>query len=137
MPPNPDLVALVQGVLSRHPTIQLAILFGSGALGEEKFESDVDLAVDAGRPLEALERMALMGEIAEATGRPVDLIDLSSIGEPLLGQVLKHGVRIRGSATRFGTLLSRHLVEAADFLPLRNRILDERRSAPKSRNAGE
>ncbi len=129
MPPNPDLIALIQGVLSRHPAIQLAILFGSGARGVERFESDVDLAVDAGRPLDLAERMALMGDLADATGRPVDLIDLTSAGEPLLGQILKHGIRIRGSAAHFGTLLSRHLVDEADFLPLRNRILDERRSA--------
>lgn len=129
MPPNRDLVTCVMGALSRHPDIQLAILFGSGALGAERFDSDVDLAVDAGHPLEAEEREALVGDIAEATGRPVDLIDLSTVGEPLLGQILTHGVRICGSATRFGTLLSRHLVEEADFMPLRTRILDERRSA--------
>ena len=129
MPPNPDLVALVQGVLSRHPVIQFAILFGSGARGQETFESDVHLAMDAGHPLTAGERMVLMGDLAEAVGRPVDLIDLSTVGEPLLGQILKHGVRVRGSATRFGALLSRHLIDQADFLPLRSRILDERRAA--------
>ncbi len=129
MPPSQDLIARIQGVLARYPTLHLAILFGSGGRGQERFGSDVDLAVDAGHPMSAADRTSLIGDLALATGRPVDLIDLCSIGEPLLGQILGHGIRIGGSATRFATLLSRHLVDQADFLPLRNRILDARRTA--------
>jgi len=43
------------------------------------------------------------------------------------------GVRLAilfgSQATRHATLLSRHLFDAADFLPYRNRILAERRQA--------
>jgi hypothetical protein len=60
---------------------------------------------------------------------PVDLIDLKRTGEPLLGQILKHGVRLMGSDTDYAALLTRHLFDAADFLPYRNRILAERRRA--------
>ena len=61
--------------------------------------------------------MALIGDLADATGRPVDLVDLRTVGEPLLGQILSHGLRLLGSTEAHGCLLSRHLIDAADFLP--------------------
>jgi len=51
------------------------------------------------------------------------------VGEPLLGQILTHGHRVLGSADAHGRLLSRHLLDAADFLPYAQRIVDERRRA--------
>ena len=116
-------------VLQQHPEVQLAILFGSLATGEQRWESDVDVAVDIGRALTAQEKMVLIGEIAAKTGRPVDLIDLSTVGEPLLGEIFKHGVRLVGSKSRYADLIRKHLFDAADFMPYRSRILRERRRA--------
>lgn len=81
----------------------------------------------ADRPLHTDEIIALISDLAMATGRPVDLIDLAAAGEPLLGQILAHGVRVLGDSTRHGALLSRHLTDVADFVPLQQRIFDERR----------
>ena len=67
--------------------------------------------------------------IAANPQRPIDLIDLNAVGQPLLGQIVRHGRRLLGSAAEHGRLISRHLVEAADFIPLRNQILKERRAA--------
>jgi hypothetical protein len=66
---------------------------------------------------------------AGRAGRPIDLVDIHAIGEPLLGQILKHGKRILGSDTHYANLIRRHLFDVADFLPYRNRILAERRQA--------
>ena len=74
-------------------------------------------------------KIALIEKLAQATGLPIDLIDLKNVGVPLLGQILKHGIRLLGSDTDYAALLSRHLLDAADFLPYRNRILAERRQA--------
>ena len=71
----------------------------------------------------------MIGAIAERVGRPVDLVDLKAISEPLLGQIVRHGRRILGSDTLYGELISRHLFEQADFMPYRTRILAERRKA--------
>jgi len=109
------------------PSIRLVILFGSLAVGKGHAESDLDLAVDAGRRLTAGEKMALISELAGRTGRPVDLVDIRAIGEPLLGQILRHGKRILGSDTHYANLIRRHLFDQADYLPYRNRILAERR----------
>ena len=104
-------------------------MFGSLANGAGRMESDLDLAVDAGRHLTASEKMALISELAERTGRPVDLVDIRAVGEPLLGQILQHGKRILGSDTLYASLIRRHVFDQADFLPYRNRILAERRQA--------
>ena len=114
-------------VLSRYPQIRLAILFGSSANATDTAESDLDIAVLADRPLESELKIQIIGELATRFGRPIDLIDLRTAGEPLLGEVLK-GRRILGDDTTYAKLIVRHLFDAADFLPYRNRILAERRA---------
>jgi predicted nucleotidyltransferase len=124
--PEP-LASQLRAVLARHPQVNFAMLFGSLARGTARPDSDLDLAVGADRPLHADEIIALISDLATATGRPVDLIDLADAGEPLLGQILAHGVRVLGDSIRHGALLSRHLTDVADFVPLQQRILDARR----------
>jgi predicted nucleotidyltransferase len=124
-----NLNQAILAAISTQPGIGLAILFGSLAAGEVRAESDLDLAVDAGRRLTASEKMALISELAGRTGRTVDLVDIHAVGEPLLGQILQHGKRILGSDTLYANLIRRHLFDQADYLPYRNRILAERRQA--------
>ena len=120
--------AILSGIRTQ-PGIDLLILFGSLAAGTGRAESDLDVAVDAGRRLNAGEKMALISELAAQIGRPVDLVDLRVVGEPLLGQILRHGKRVVGSDEHYANLIRRHLFDQADFLPYRNRILAERRHA--------
>lgn len=120
---------IIQATLDSHPEIRQAILFGSLAAGRARPDSDVDLAVDAGKPLSSEARMALISELAGRTGRPVDLIDLQTAGEPLLGQILAHGRRLRGNDGDYAELIKRHVFEEADFMPYYRRILAERRQA--------
>lgn len=119
--------------LERHLTadsrIRQAIVFGSVATGAAGMESDLDLAIDFGRTMTAEERLAIITDLAMLGGRPVDLIDLNTVGEPVLGQILQHGRRLLGSDADFGRLIARHLTDSEDFLPLRRRIQDERRQA--------
>jgi predicted nucleotidyltransferase len=124
-----DLNNRIRHVLALHGGIRLAILFGSLAKGRATPESDLDLAVLMDAPLSAETKMALIGDLSQAIGRPVDLIDLRATGESILGQVLKHGVRLLGSDTDYAELLKRHLFDEADFMPYRRRILAERRRA--------
>ncbi len=124
-----NLRQAILAAIGTQPGVGLAILFGSLADGEGRAGSDLDLALDAGRRLTASEKMALISELAGRTGRPVDLVDIQAIGEPLLGQILRHGKRILGSDTHYANLIRRHLFDQADFLPYRNRILAERRQA--------
>ncbi len=116
-------------LLQEHPGIVCAILFGSLVKGNARMESDVDVAVLADHRLVAREKMLLIGQIASVTGRPVDLVDLSHVGEPLLGQILREGERILGDDTVFASLISKHVYNRADFSPYQQRILRERRAA--------
>jgi len=121
-------LAIQTGIISM-AEVRLVILFGSLATGTANAGSDLDIAIDAGHPLTAVEKIALIDDLAEKTGRPIDLVDIQTVGEPLLGQILLHGKRILGSDTDYARLLSRHLFDQADFMPYRNRILSERRRA--------
>jgi len=116
-------------LLERQPGIRQAVVFGSVASGEASPDSDLDIAVEAEHSLSAAERMQLIENLAAAFGRPVDLVDLKSVGEPLLGQILQHGRRILGNNTDYAALIRRHLVETADFMPYVERILRERKRA--------
>ena len=119
----------VKEILASFPQISLSIIFGSVASGRAGVESDLDIAIAAKQPLTIDLKIALINLLAEKLGRPVDLIDLQEVSEPLLGQILCHGRRLTGNDALYGALISRHLFEQADFMPYRRRLLAERRKA--------
>lgn len=108
---------------------QLVVVFGSVAAGSAGFDSDLDLALQCRRALSAEQRISLIAWLAEVTGRPVDLIDLRVAGEPLRGQIIRHGIRLWGSDSDWADLGMRHVLDMADFVPLLQRALKERRDA--------
>jgi len=119
----------LRALLAGFPQLELALLFGSLAQDRHRTGSDIDIAVAAQQALTATEKIALVEALAERTGRPVDLVDLKVVSEPLLGQILRHGRRLLGSDRAYGQLISRHLFDQADFMPYRARVLAERRAA--------
>ena len=121
--------AQVRGVLARFPTVELALVFGSVATGRQRPDSDLDIAIAAKHRLTVDEKMDIIACLAEATGRPIDLVDLRQAGEPLLGQILTHGWRLMGSDLAHAPWITRHVLNQADFVPYRDRILAERRAA--------
>jgi predicted nucleotidyltransferase len=108
--------------------IRLAIVFGSVGLGHATYSSDLDIAILCDHTMSSDLKSSLISILARATGRPVDLVDLTQAGEPLLGEILKNGTRILSrDDSAYAELLRKHLFDATDFLPYRNRILAERR----------
>ena len=65
-----------------------ATVFGSVARGDARPDSDIDVAVSFGKPMSSDLRMAVIGIIADVSGRSVDLIDLESAGGLILAQAL-------------------------------------------------
>src|SRR6266581_1453291 len=116
-------------ILGSHSEIRLSILFGSLVSDRGTVESDLDLAIDAGRPLGLPLKMNLISELAERIGRPVDLVDLRIAGEPLLGQILRYGKKILGDNTHYADLIRKHVFDEADFLRYRNDMIAQRRRA--------
>jgi uncharacterized protein len=109
--------------------IQLALVFGSAARGTLMPDSDLDIAVLANHPLSHAEKRALIEQVAVLTGRAVDLVDLATVGQPLLGQIVKDAKRIKGTDSQFATLMTRNVLDQADFMPYVTRLLQTRRAA--------
>jgi uncharacterized protein len=115
-------------LLAETPGLELAFLFGSHASGKDRPDSDIDLAVAFRQPVSADLKLALTESVAAELGCAVDIVDLFEAPEPITGEVLK-GERLFGDDSAHARLLTRHVMNVADFLLLRQRILDERRSA--------
>ena len=127
---NATVQAAIEQVLARHPSIVVAILFGSLATDHSRNDSDLDLAVASTSPLDTQIRIQLIEELAIGLGRPVDLIDLAQTHGPLLQQILTKGrLLICTDRTRYANLLLRVVYEEADVMPYYRRILAERRRA--------
>lgn len=124
-----DAAALAAVLRRALPEIRQAWLFGSLAAGTARADSDLDIAVEAAKPLTVAQRIRLIEVLAACSGRPVDLVDLKIAGEPLLGQILAKGVQLLGSQADHAELLRRHVFDAEDFLPYVERMLRERRQA--------
>lgn len=73
--------AQLKEVLAQFPKIILALLFGSVALGRQRADSDLDIAVAAKDALTAHEKIALICALADCTGRPIVLIDLKVVSD--------------------------------------------------------
>jgi len=125
-----DIRPITELLLARHPSITVAVLFGSMATGRARFDSDLDLAVTAATPLTQQFRLSLIESLALAFGRPVDLIDLNQLHGPLLHQILTQGRLILCTdRTHYAELLRRLVYDEADFMPYYRRILAHRRKA--------
>ena len=119
----------IDRALSAYPDLKLVVLFGSMARGAETPDSDLDLAVQAGRPLTVEQKMKITEDLALEFNRPVDLIDLHTVGQPLLSEIIAEGKRIKGSNEDWAQLIFRNIMDNEDFVPLQKRILRERRKA--------
>ena len=77
-----DLIC-VHKILNNHLTIDTKVwVFGSRATGTTKKSSDLDLAIDAGRPLTHQERIAL-AEAFDESDLPytVDVVDMQTVSK--------------------------------------------------------
>ena len=117
----------VTDYLAAQDDLRLAIVYGSVAAGQARLDSDLDIAVVGDQSLDADRKMTLIRELAGVCGRAIDLVDLTTVGEPLLGQILNGGRRLLGDNRHYAELVTRHLFDQADFLPYRERLLADRR----------
>ncbi len=76
------------------PDVLAIYVYGSFASGDERPQSDLDLAVLLPAKREITDLLGLIGELAMRIGRDVDLIDLSRVGDVVRREVLLHGITI-------------------------------------------
>lgn len=85
-------------------------LFGSFAKGQERADSDIDLALLAERPIPSLVRLELIGKLSTLLGRPCDVVDL---GDPRTSNFLKLEVLKAGPAKLVLNEYQMHIRELA------------------------
>lgn len=119
----------VKQALANFSEIEQIVLFGSLSRGAGRLDSDIDVAVEAGRRLTSAQRIAMIEALAMEFGRPVDLIDLKTAGQPLLTQIVTTGKRLLGSDTQWAKIIYRNIMDNEDFVPLQRRILVARQKA--------
>ncbi len=120
-------LTLISELLARDNDISLAIVFGSIAKGTQGNNSDLDIALLLTSPLNSHKKLALLGTLSDMLGRPVDLIDLQTVGEPLLIQILQYGKCVKGSRSDLAAIALKNVYANEDFLPYIKRSLKARR----------
>lgn len=90
-----ELFSIVSSLLTKY-NAKLAILFGSYARQEADAKSDIDLVVDGGAAFEPTDIFALADDLHRATGKDVDVYEISEIdaGTEFYDTILSEGVRI-------------------------------------------
>lgn len=83
--PTDRLVSLIESHIG---PVQALYVFGTAARGEERPDSDIDLAVLPRQPLTDLQRWELAQELALVLGKDVDLIDLRTASTVLRSEIL-------------------------------------------------
>jgi predicted nucleotidyltransferase len=124
----------IADVLSAHPEVAAAYVFGSVVAGTARPESDVDIAVlFATPPPHTLDsaRFALAGELEAALGAPVDLVVLNDAPVDLSIRVLRQGRLVvdRNPSARIGFEV-RTRNEAFDLEPVLTRYRSARVPRP-------
>jgi predicted nucleotidyltransferase len=110
--------------LAADPSLEIAIVFGSVASGRAGRGSDIDVAVQARRPLDHQALQNLSDQIALESGRPVDVVDLAITDGCLLRQILRHGkVIFNKRPDILGMLTERLLSWQEDFEPALDAML--------------
>jgi len=82
------LVTALRDALAGRVDVRLAILFGSTARGTAGPGSDVDVAVLA----RGTDTLALARDLSRVLGREVQVVDLESVGYPMLQAIVRDGV---------------------------------------------
>jgi predicted nucleotidyltransferase len=123
-----QIEATLTTLLRSHDGVKAAWVFGSVARSAATMESDLDVAVLGDEPLPASLKMKLIEELAQATGRAVDLGDLQVTHGPIVDRVLHDGVRLFcDDMALYAELMKRRWFDRAVWRPYRRRILKERR----------
>ncbi|MDN5848826.1 MAG: nucleotidyltransferase domain-containing protein [Nitrococcus sp.] len=127
---QPDAIAQITDYLAAQEDVRLGLLFGSLATGKAGQDSDVDIAILCDQPLDVERRIELIEALACLTGRAVDLVDLATAGIAVVRSAVLGGrVLYSRDCAAYPAQITRMLLDSADFLPYRERLLRQRREA--------
>jgi len=110
------LARRVVDALAVRVEVDTAWLYGSGATGRLRRDSDLDIGVLVRGEVSALDLACLAAELAPLAGRPLQFVDLDAAGPILARQVLGKGVLILDARpARRHAFLMRVLTDYADL----------------------
>ena len=89
---HPDI--LVETLRERIPSLLAVYLFGSASSGLTHPESDIDVAILAGRPLDPAALWETAQAVAQRLGRDLDLVDLDAASAVMRMQIVGNGTRL-------------------------------------------
>jgi len=92
-------------------------LFGSFAKGRGQNHSDIDLVIELDKQMTAETKLQLLQSLGEITDRSIDLVDLKTVGEPLLNQIILYGKQLKGSQQQLINLSIKNVNMMQDFVP--------------------
>jgi len=113
--------------LQNDSKIKQAILFGSYAKVTQMEDSDLDLAIQLEKPMTATQKLAYIEKLQNYTDTEIDLVDLLTVGQPLLSQIMKYGKRLKGNSTQYAELAVKNVNTTQDFMPAIKYIMKARR----------
>ena len=111
----------------KRPDVRFVTLFGSYATNRANAKSDVDIAIDCGRPLAADELATIMTDLALLTGCEVDVVDLTVAYGAILEEAIVKGIPIlQRSPEDFARLLKKLWYDKEDDGRARRHTMDTR-----------
>ncbi len=82
-----EIKAIVLPIAEKYGVLRI-YLFGSYARGDNTEDSDVDLRIDKGN-VKGMQMAALLLDLEDALGKPVDLISTTALDEQFLNSISK------------------------------------------------
>jgi predicted nucleotidyltransferase len=95
--------------------VRLALVFGSWAKGQERADSDVDIAIGPIEDLSLDAELGLAVLLTRALGRDVDLVRLDRASTLLRWEIARHGVVLVEEAHQAARFRAGAAAEHADF----------------------
>lgn len=111
---------------NQHQSLLIVGIFGSWASGASHAKSDLDIVVSKQTPLEIVEKTDLLSKLSLIIGLEIDLVDLSTAHGILFNEIVQNVIWIKKDPVLFGQLLSKHIINEADFKIYRDRIMVEK-----------
>lgn len=114
-----------EAVEQAFPEAWIAYLHGSFARGDERPDSDIDIAVllPPGRTIP--DKLSLLHDLSKKMGHDVDVANLREAGLDLVQEVLRHGLPLFNRRPSDSLIWeAERMTDFADFNPRRADILD-------------
>ncbi len=123
-----DVKNILMKYFAAQNSVQLAILYGSFAIGMETKKSDIDIAISGNGKYPSTLLADINLETAKLLNRETDIVDLNNVSGTILTQILTKGIILKKTDTiLYAELIIKMLYFEEDMAPNIRYILDYRR----------